>query len=329
MRSRSRSHATRGFPRTYALTTRGARSKIGLAVAAALAGVAVPRAPALAAAAEATSGGALTEVVVTARKIEENLQDVPISINVLTQRDIQNLGIVGFDDYATKVPSMSFISIGPGTQTFYIRGVSDGTTPNYANTSATGFFLDDSSLSWFGVQPDLHLYDIQSIEVLNGPQGTTFGAGAMAGAIRYITNKPDPNAFSAGADFDGGQIQGGRQNWTYQGYVNFPLIEGRLAMRASAFSVYRGGFIDNLETTRHWFNGTVSNNAEWAGNNFNTSHQEGGRIALRAILSDRWTATLQYDYQRQTALGAWDQDANYGERKVSRFGPEYLSNESK
>src|SRR5215467_13054141 len=98
MRSRSRSHATRGFPRTYALMTRGARSKIGLAVAAALAGVAVPRAPALAAAAaEATSGGALTEVVVTARKIEENLQDVPISINVLTQRDIQNLGIVGFD----------------------------------------------------------------------------------------------------------------------------------------------------------------------------------------------------------------------------------------
>ena len=81
-----------------------------------------------------------------------------------------------FDDYAEKVPSISFISVGPGTQLFVMRGVSDGSNPNYANTSATGFFLDDTSLSWCGVQPDLHLYDIERIEVLNGPQGTTFGA---------------------------------------------------------------------------------------------------------------------------------------------------------
>jgi len=81
-----------------------------------------------------------------------------------------------------------------------MRGVSDGSNPNYANTSSTGFFVDDISLSYGGAQPDLHLYDIERIEVLNGPQGTTFGAGAMSGAIRYITNKPDVNAFSAGAD---------------------------------------------------------------------------------------------------------------------------------
>ena len=138
-----------------------------------------PRAPVLAEAAADTAssgGGGLQEVVVTARKREENLQDVPISIDVLTQKDLQHLGITGFDDYAQKMPSISFISIGPGTQIFFMRGVSDGSNPNYANTSATGFFLDDSSLSWFGVQPDLHLYDIERIEVLNGPQGTTFGA---------------------------------------------------------------------------------------------------------------------------------------------------------
>src|SRR5579864_5746595 len=189
-------------------------SKIGVAVAAALAGTAAQRAGALdaAAAAEASTSGALQEVVVTARKREENLQTVPLSIDVFSSKDVQNLGIAGFDDYATKVPSISFISIGPGTQTFFMRGVSDGSNPNYANSSATGFFLDDNSLSWYGVQPDLHLYDMQRIEVLNGPQGTTFGASSMAGAVRYITNKPDVNSFSAGADLDGGKINGGRTN---------------------------------------------------------------------------------------------------------------------
>jgi iron complex outermembrane receptor protein len=105
-----------------------------------------------AAPATSAAGGALQEVVVTARKVAENLQDVPISINVLSQKEMQNLGIVQLDDYAYKTPSMSFISIGPGSQVFFLRGVSDGSNPNYANASATGFFLDDSSLSWFGVQ---------------------------------------------------------------------------------------------------------------------------------------------------------------------------------
>ena len=332
MPSRSRKQADHCVPGASLTRPRITRSKIGAGVAAALAGVALPRAPALAdAAAEASSaaGGGLQEVIVTARKVQENLQNVPISINVLTQQDMQNLGIVRFDDFAYKVPSMTFNSLGPGTQVFFCRGVSDGSNGNYANTSATAVLLDDSSLSWFGTVPDLHLYDMERIEVLNGPQGTTFGASAMACAIRYVTNKPDPSAFSAGVDFDGGQIHGGTRNWSYEGYINFPLIDGRLAVRASAFSAYNGGFIDNLLTTRHWYNGTVSNNAEWAGNDYNTEHQEGGRIALRAVLSEKWTATLQYDYQRLTAFGAWDEDPNYGPRAVSRFGPEFLGNQDR
>ena len=328
----SRIHVARSFRGATLPPSCSARTKIGVAVAAALAGAANSRGPAFAdtaAAAAAAGGGALTEVVVTARKVQENLQDVPISINVLTQQDLSNLGIVRFDDFAYKVPSMSFNSIGPGTQVFFCRGVSDGSTGNYANTSATAVLLDDSSLSWFGVVPDLHLYDMERIEVLNGPQGTTFGASAMACAIRYITNKPDPNAFSAGIDVDVGKIHDGRNNQTYEGYANFPIIAGRLALRVSAFSSYHGGFVDNLETTRHWFNGTVSNNSEWAGNDFNTEHQEGGRIAIRGVLSENWTATLSYDYQRLSALGAWDQDPIYGPRKVSRFGPEFLGNQMK
>src|SRR5882724_5166242 len=288
MNLRSRNRAVIYSPKMCA-TIRGssAASKIGLAVAAALA-VAPPRAPA--AQPSDSDASALQEIVVTARKRTENLQDVPLSIDVFTKKDMQNLGIANFDDYAQKVPSISFISVGPGTQLFVMRGVSDGSNPNYANTSATGFFIDDMSMSWAGVQPDLHLYDIERIEVLNGPQGTTFGASSMAGAIRYVTNKPDVNAFSAGIDFNGGHIQGGQENWTYEGFLNLPLVPGMLGLRISVFSDSHGGFINNKLTTRTWVNTAVSDNSAWARNNYNREHVEGGRVALKGVLNDQWSA---------------------------------------
>src|SRR5580700_10096281 len=92
-------------------------SKISLAVATALS-IAPPRALAL----EPADSSTLQEIVVTARKRQENLQDVPLSIDVFTKKDMQNLGIAGFDDYAQKTPSISFISEGPGTQLFVMRG---------------------------------------------------------------------------------------------------------------------------------------------------------------------------------------------------------------
>ncbi len=293
-------------------------SKISLAVAAALA-LTPPHAQA-ADAAEATAG--LQEIVVTARKRTENLQDVPLSIDVFTKKDMQDLGISGIEDFMQKSPSISYISVGPGTQLFVMRGVSDGSNPNYSNTSATGFFVDDMSMSSAGVQPDLHLYDIERIEVLNGPQGTTFGAGSMAGAIRYITNKPDVHAFSAGIDFNGGHIQGGQNNWTYEAFLNLPVIDGVLGFRISAFSDSHGGFIDNQLTTRTWVNTAVSNNAAWARNNYNREHVEGGRVALKGVLNDDWSASLTYSFQRQHTIGAWDEDPNLAPKTVERFGPE-------
>jgi iron complex outermembrane recepter protein len=294
-----------------------AASKISLAVAATLT-LAPPHAPA----AEAGDNSVLQEIVVTARKREENLQDVPLSIDVFSKRDMQNLGINGLDDVATKTPSISFVSEGPGTQFFVMRGVSDGSNPNYSNTSATGFFLDDMSLSWQGVQPDLHLYDIERIEVLNGPQGTTFGAGSMAGAIRYITNKPNVSDFSAGIDFTGGQIQNAQQNWTYEGFLNFPLIDGVLGLRVSAFSDSHGGFINNQLTTRTWVNTAVSNNSAWARDNYNRENVEGGRVALKGVINEGWNASLTYSFQRQNTLGAWDEDPSLPPLTVERFGPE-------
>jgi len=306
------------------------RPSIALAVAAALAGVGAAR-PDLSRAADTSndSTGGLQEVVVTARKVQENLQDVPLSIDVFTQKEMQNLGITQFEDYAEKVPSISFISAGPGTQMFVIRGVSDGSNPNYANTSLTGFFLDDMSLSYFGVQPDLHLYDIERIEVLKGPQGTTYGASSMSGAVRYVTNKPDVNSFSAGVDGDFGQIQGGGRNYTEEAFVNLPLIEGSTGLRLSAYDSVHGGFIDNRLVTRDWVNGVVSNNADWAGNDYNTQHTKGGRVALKQLFSPDWSATVTWSLQQQIAFGAWDElPQKYGNDAVARFGPEDHHNDA-
>ena len=305
---------------------RGVTSRIGLAVAAALAGsTAAPAALAdTGAAGTATApSDQLQEVVVTARKRQENLQVVPVSIDVFTRADLKNLGINSMDDYLQRVPSISYISTGPGTQLFVMRGVSDGSNPNYANTASTGFFVDDLSMNYGGTQPDLHLYDIERIEILNGPQGTTFGAGAMSGAIRYITNKPDLHAFSAGLDFDGGHIQNAQQNWNYQGFVNFPLIDGVLGLRFSAFSDSHGGFIDNELTTRTWVNGAVSNNAPWARNDYNREHVEGGRVALKASVRRELERAAHLRFPAPAYASApGTRIRPLAPRTVSRFGPE-------
>jgi iron complex outermembrane recepter protein len=302
------------------------RSKLSAAIAVALYGVAaVHGAPARA---DSGSGSdALQEITVTARKRTENLQDVPQSIDVFTSKDLQNLDISQFEDYATKAPSVSFISTGPGTQMFFMRGVSDGSNPNVVNTSSTGFFVDDMSMSFFGTIPDLHTYDIKQVEVLNGPQGTLFGAGSMSGAIRITTNQPDPNAFSAGVDVDGGKIESGAVNSTYEGFVNLPIIDGKTALRLSVYSIHDGGFINNLETTRHWVNGVVSTNAAWARKNYNTQNVDGGRAAIKQIFNDDWNVVVTSGYQSQRHVGAWDQDpTHYGDRNVSRFAPESGNN---
>jgi len=340
MRTTAGRSAVKGLRRGPTALPHGSYSKLSFAIAAALSGsTAMHLAPALALDAS-TEANTLEEVIVTARKRTENLQDVPLSINVFTSKDLQNLAISQFEDYATMTPSINFVSAGPGTQTIVMRGVSDGSNPNYAAAATTLYLVDDMSMNWYGVLPDIHWYDLERIEVLNGPQGTTFGAGAMAGAVRFITNKPDPKAFSAGVDLDGGKIDAGGHNGTAEAFVNLPLIADWTALRISAYSDYHGGFINNLNTTRTWVNGTVSNNSQWSGNNYNVEKVTGARIALGQVIADGWKASLTYGYQRQLTHGAWDEDPSVGgamnlagqlvngpvrplgPNNVVRFGPE-------
>jgi outer membrane receptor protein involved in Fe transport len=293
---------------------------LAVAVASVLSGAGVvPAAPVW-----ADAESPLAEIVVTARKRTESVQDVPQSIDVFSNEALQKLNIQQFEDYANRSPSISYISIGPGSQYFFMRGVADGSNPNVTNTSTTGLFLDDLSVSYYGSIPDLHMYDLERIEVLNGPQGTLFGAGSMSGAVRLITNKPDPSGLSGGLDADVGVFENGQPSYTYEGFLNLPLIDGTTAIRVSGFYVAQGGFIDNLLTTRHWLNGVTSTNAAFAGDHYNTQYLTGGRLELLHRFSDKWQITLSGDYQRQKHKGAWDMDpTRYGIDKVSRFGPEW------
>lgn len=305
-------------------------SKIAVAVAAALYGVAVGRCPVAladpAAANDTTGPQVLQEVIVTATKRAENLQDIPETVEALSAADIQNLGITHFEDIVRTMPTISYESIGPTDQMFYMRGVSDGSSANASNISTTGYFLDDTSTSYYGYIPDLHLYDIERIEVLDGPQGTLFGGGAMSGAIRVITNKPDVNTFSAGTELDYGGIKHGGSDTTEEAFVNLPLIKGTTALRLSAYDVHEGGFVDNELVTRDWVNGVVSSDAQWARNDYNTERQYGGRAAITQKIGDSWTAVLTANYQRQDTSGCWCQDPErYGEREVAHFGPEGIS----
>jgi len=293
---------------------------VGIAVAAVLQGTIGARA----AAADSTSA-VLSEVVVTARKRAENVQDVPQNIDVYGARELQTLGISQLEDYLTLTPSISFISTGPGQQRFFIRGATDGSNPNFgsSNVSTTAYLVDDLSMSHNGHIPDLHLYDIERIEVLNGPQGTLFGAGALSGAVRVISNRPDPRQFSAGADVDGGTIDGGGSNWSVEGFANLPLVDGKTALRLSAYSVHDGGYIDNLLGTRTWLNGVTSTNAAWAGQHSNTRDIVGGRIALLQNFSDDWRATLTAYYQRQQYQGSWQEEpAAHGPLNLELYSPQ-------
>lgn len=307
-----------------------ARSKIAFAVAAALYGVTAAQVPAAladpAAAGDSPGSPVLQEVIVTATKREENLQVIPETIEALSAADIQKLGITHFEDIVRTMPTVSYESIGPTDQMFYMRGVSDGSSANASNISTTGYFLDDASTSYYGYIPDLHLYDVERIEVLDGPQGTLFGGGAMSGAIRIITNKPDVDTFSAGTDLDYGGIDHGGNDTTVEAFANLPLIKGTTALRLSAYDVHEGGYIDNLLATRDWVNGVVSTNSPWARNDYNTEKQYGGRAALTQKIGDSWTAILTANYQRQNTDGCWCQDPDrYGNRQVAHFGPEGIS----
>src|SRR5579859_1358780 len=212
-------------------------------------------APAAHAAGEAETT-TLEEVVVTAQKRTENLQNVPVSIEVLSGTQLEQLDVSGLDGYVKYSPSISY-SRGqgqggngqPGSSHIYMRGVVSGANENHSGSQpSVGTYLDEQPVTTIDGTPDVHLYDIQRIEVLEGPQGTLYGASSQAGTVRIITNKPDPTHFSASYDVQTNKVSHGGTGYEVEAYANLP-ISSAAAIRLVGYYEKEAGYIDNVAGT--------------------------------------------------------------------------------
>src|SRR5436305_3489972 len=198
-----------------------------------------------------------TEIIITATKREENVQNVPINVIALGTRRLDQLNISNFEDYTKQLPSVSFLTTQPGQTTVYMRGVSAaGGTNAEGNHSGplpqVGTYLDEQPITTIGGTLDVHIYDVARIESLSGPQGTLYGASSEAGTIRIITNKPELGKTYGRVDGELNQIAHGGVGGKLEGMINLPVAP-KIAFRGVAFYERDAGFIDNILGSRTYY----------------------------------------------------------------------------
>jgi iron complex outermembrane recepter protein len=226
----------------------GAATSTGLSTGAAAANPAATNAGA------PSAPGELSAVIVTAQRRTENIQDVPISMQALTSRTLKQLNIQTFDDYIKYLPNVTAANNGPGQNEVFMRGVSAGSQASQGSGSTglwpnVAIYLDDQSVQLPNRNLDVYAADLQRIEVLEGPQGTLFGAGAEAGVIRYITNKPELDITSGSVEAGYGTTAHGDPNSDVTAVLNLPVVAGHMAVRGVIYDDRRGGYIDNVPAT--------------------------------------------------------------------------------
>jgi outer membrane receptor protein involved in Fe transport len=289
----------------------------------------------------------IQEVVVTAQRRSENVQDVPIAIQALSGETLQQLNVTTFEDLIKHLPNVSGASQGPGQVQIFMRGLSAGSVPTQSGGSINGFpnvalYLDEQSGQLPGRNLDVYAADLERIEVLAGPQGTLFGAGAQAGVIRYITNKPKLGKTEASVTADYGVTAGGDPNTNLTAMINLPVIADTLAVRAVIFNDRRGGYINNVPGTftrkatdagigvANYPTGCgpnapantppdkvvpcqvppgspVINNYLMTGNAINPVTYQGLRVSALWQISPDWSALITQSYQNMDAEGVFYQ----------------------
>jgi len=284
-----------------------------------------------------SSAGSLEEVIVTARKREENIQDIPQSIQAFSQMEIDRSGIKNLQDVAKFVPSMTVASSSVGLNKIVFRGLADSVRPYIADSPAA-IYLDEQPLTTGAQSPNIRPIDLERIEALSGPQGTLYGASSESGTLRYIVAKPDPSQFTANVGGGLHSIDHGGTGWDADATINIPLIEDTLAIRLVGFGAKDAGYIDNVlgHSPGRWENyysddavyvpGSKTN-AAIVGNNVNSTDWKGGRISAKWLMTDAWALTGIYNYSNSTINGNNSFDPTIGDLKTSRFHNEYWDDE--
>ena len=296
-----------------------------------------------------SSADQLAEVIVTANRRAENLQDVPITIQVLTNAALSRLNVTTFEDLVSYLPGVTAHGVGPSQNNIYIRGLGTGDYGNQAAGSNGSFpnvaiYLDEQSAQLPGRNLDIYAADLDRIEVLEGPQGTLFGAGAQAGVLRYITNKPKLNVTEASMSAGYASTAHGDPGSALQAMINVPIIDGHLAARAVIYDEKRGGYIDNIpgtfmraDTDRSISyagghvpaNSVVINNAAVVADNINPVTYSGLRVEALYQFNDEWSALIAQSYQNMEADGVFAETAadSFGKPQpdltVQLYNPSY------
>jgi iron complex outermembrane receptor protein len=289
----------------------------------------------------------LGEVIVTAQKRAESLQDVPISIKALGEETLDELNIQNFKDYVQFLPTVTMAAsdgAGSGFSAVYMRGVATG-GDGQATTSqpSVGMYLDEQPITTIQGNLDVHLYDVARVEALAGPQGTLYGASSQAGTIRIITNRPDPSGFDASYALETNYVDMEEPGYVAEGMVNLPVGD-TAAIRLVGWAKHEAGWIDNIHATRLYEGDPTTDaddftvdNAEFAEDNYNEIDTVGARAQLRVDLGENWSVTPSLMWQRMDQEGSWADDLNDGapeygydvpgDQTVAHYRKEYANDE--
>ena len=257
----------------------------------------------------------LEEVLVTATKIEQDVQKIPSTVQALPEAMLKEMGALNTEDYVRFMPAVTFINIANTDSAVIFRGVSTG-FGGFIGTQPASVYYDEVTVSGTSQQPNIRMLDINRVEALAGPQGTLFGASAQSGTLRIITNKPDASKFEANVDTELRAGSGLDESYRVAGVLNLPLVEDVFAIRIAAETATDGGYIDNVfgHTPDSWFGyysggpdytdewgrqhqewGTIDN-ARTAGKNTNKVEFLIARISALWNINDNWSALASYQY---------------------------------
>jgi iron complex outermembrane recepter protein len=312
-----------------------------------------------------SSSDTITEITVTAQRRTENMQDVPISIQAMTAETLQQLNVQTLDDYIKYLPNVTTANNGPGQSEVFMRGLSAGSQPSQGSGSTglwpnVAIYLDNQSGQLPNRNLDIYAADLNRIEVLEGPQGTLFGAGAEAGAIRYITNEPKLDVTEGNVKAGYGVTAHGDPNTDVTAVLNLPLIPNTMAVRAVIYDDRRGGYINNVPATFtrkntdigiHYANypavngqcpdgqpnagycvppgSPAINNNSVAANAINPVTYKGIRVEALYKFNDDWNALITQSYQDMNSQGVFYQQPNASDGaplqplEVTLFNPSY------
>ncbi len=268
--------------------------------------------------------GALEEVIVTAQKREQSLQDVALSMQVMGNEQLDNLGVGAFEDLIDFLPTVSYTAGGPGFAQIYMRGIASGGDGNHsASMPSVGYYLDEQPVTTINQVLDIHMYDIARVETLAGPQGTLYGQGSQAGTIRIITNRPEMGVSEGGYDLELNTVKSGDFGYDLNGFWNLPMGD-TMALRLVTWHKKLGGYIDQVPTTMH-FPGpqphTVDNSA-FARENANEATTSGLRALLKIDLNENWSLTPGLMAQNSDNEGYWEHNPEFfGDLETGRLWP--------